>query len=302
MIKQQQHPKKAFILKKESEERSASTTNNNSSSSSIKRRRVSFEQPHMPMSLAAPAKMIKKEDHAMTFCIAGDINHNDDTEVRAHLERIPKLLLEDLQGHDASVVTKGLTRLANLFMISLQFRQEAYESGAAGILLVVMKTWRFHSDIQQEACRCWQNLALQYPEAVRSFARVGALEAVLTALQQFPNILQVQKNGFAAINNCLAVHEEPNIVAPLARHFVNNLRGLELVTRTMEDCPDEAKLQKRCCGILFSLCALYPDCKASIRKLGAIALVGKAVKTHAEDHAVHVVAKFFLTAMCKTST
>jgi hypothetical protein len=251
-----------------------------------KRRRVSFEAD--PSLVVETAVKTQKE----VCCPAMDL-----VSVKARLlERVPTLVLRGTQSNDARIVAKSLTQLANVFLASPELRREAYETGAPGIFVIVMKKWLSNDSIQREACRCLQNIVLQFPEAVKSFAKVGAVESVMSALYNFPNSLDIQKNALGALNNFFAIKQEKKLMATTAMRFVRELGGVELLVRAMKDFPEDCKIQKRCCGILYSQCMLC-DCKATIRELGVVGTVAAAIQMHRGDSGVQIVASAFLNAM-----
>jgi hypothetical protein len=214
------------------------------------------------------------------------------------LELIPCLIMRDLWKEDAVEVEEALDQLADLCSIVGGSEEEAkknseqfFDSGAHSVLLKTLERFPDNMGIQKQGCRAIADATYGSGHSRQSAGSIGMVEAMVKALNAFPQSHNLQANVIGAINNLLITCREN------AERFVN-AKGIEAVVATMTNFPADAYLQLWCCTIL-DLCAELLKNQDQLIELDAVTVVGRALKTHTDDEEVKTVARKALTALAK---
>ena len=206
----------------------------------------------------------------------------------SNLDPISKILFVDLWQDDRAEVRKALKQLANLCFYDENYvlhRQTIFMVGGFSLLVSVMRQWSDCSDIQAEACRAFLNICLDCGSFICEAAcGVGALEAILAAMQRFDNDAYLQRVG------CGALHALTKSCAKTARRLVRELRGAFKLVRSMRSFPQSRRLQ------MWAYCALadwaqWEDLRQSLLDTGALSVIDQTIalfkdKDNLEDVAI----------------
>jgi hypothetical protein len=238
--------------------------------------------------------------------------------IEPELDEIPKLVLVDLHKNDSSAVKQALKRMDKLLPIEddeedsdeLQDRrQDLIRTGAVAMVVLTMQKWRGNKKIQEHACRFlghFQYYCRSYEDGgyyylEDTLAKAGGIEAVLTAIQAFPNSLKVCRAGCWTLShwNWLVPLQDdlvPGLWMTISRRFIEEWNGLQIIKTTMKAFPQDGDLQAWCCGI-FDRLAHQKDFRKALIDAGLISSVGAALETHSEHQWVKVYGGEFMTVM-----
>jgi hypothetical protein len=161
---------------------------------------------------------------------------------------------------------------------------EAYETGGLTTAVAIMKKWLPEEAVQLEGCRMIANMMAEGDEAINYigiFSKIGGPEAILSAFRTYPESLELQCAGMAAFSNVLSYPENGD-AKKVARRFVNDLGGIQLVVRTMRSHSTDPKVQKTACLLRSNLCSVSEEFNPALRQSGAISAVGNAIDCHRE--------------------
>jgi len=239
-------------------------------------------------------KIEKKAEHDVNFSTSS----MDMDPAVAHLSIIPKLLFEGMVNEKAATVESAVEYLADMFRLSSDKRIESYQAGGHTVLVVTMTKWVANESIQTSSCRCIQNMTCTNAHAKESFAIVGGLEAVVTAMRSFPTSQRVQRSGCGAVMNLLSGHEDEgsHILTNMATRFVNDYDGIALVVKAMQEFPEEVKIQLWGNG-LFQNLATHPEFRLPLMKSGAITATGGSLELYSDHELIRQYASKFLKVM-----
>jgi hypothetical protein len=193
-----------------------------------------------------------------------------------------KLLL-DLRSDDLTVVTETIKKLPKLF-ISNQNSDAAHAAGAMTIIVSAMRKWQDVRGIQEDGLACMANL-MQYNWYIKSaFWKSSGLQAVLTAMKQFPNSKVIQFFGVYTLYSFFDCLEEEFTmtlnITYIAHYFVNKLHGVPFLLRAMKMITKRANFQGWCCSVLLVLYESDTTLKHFFRTCGALPAVRAALKQH----------------------
>lgn len=190
----------------------------------------------------------------------------DDSFIEPDHERlgwIQKVLMVELWSSDEDGVFDALSDLADID--DIDDRQEVHDGGGAFTVVATMNKWFTSREIVIVGMRAIANLGAN--TTFRDTAvNVGAMEAVLLAMENFPDCKYVQRNASAAI--CRLCLESKFHAA----HFVGELGGLEMLTHAMKRFPDSVRMQKWAILTLYDFCSVQQLRKPIVQCGGVKAL------------------------------
>lgn len=215
--------------------------------------------------------------------------------IAPELTPVVHMLLEEVLSDNDKVVEDAVDRLARRCRKSEEIRDEAYRAGGHAIIIMTMRKWRENEIIQAGGCRCITNMTCQFPDAKKSFSKIGGIESVIVAMQEYPDSLQVQGYGCGALMNIICGHgaETADVALTMADRFVNGLDGIAVVVRAMRSFPEDTKIQLGGCG-LFQNLAQNKAYIYSMMQEGAVAAVGASLSAHPNDQNIKKAAGSFM--------
>lgn len=223
--------------------------------------------------------------------------------VEPALEELPKLVFVDLQKDDEDAVKEALARLDTILYAAAagddgdeQLENELLLASAVPLILLTMHKWKMNEHIQLTVCNCLVNVFALDKEARVVMAQLGGLEAVVAALNSFPDSIDINRFACAALLNfCpqLGEDEPPANILEAARRFVQELNGLEIVATAMKKFPDDVDFQGWCVGLLGNF-AVREEFHGALLKEGAVAAVAVALQRHLWDGYINQHANEFM--------
>ena len=168
---------------------------------------------------------------------------------------IEKILQVDLWRDDSNTVQSALFQLA---CIMCSNSNEAFEEnratvhrlGGAAILPGVLRKWYGFPVIQALGCRAINNASSDNAAFKKSMKDSGGLDAIIWALQSYPDNLQVQYGCGALRNAIYGVKENAEYVVKTLNQGLN---GVDCIIAAMKKFPHDAQLQRYACGALYVL-------------------------------------------------
>jgi hypothetical protein len=197
----------------------------------------------------------------------------------AYLDKIPKLLIHDMQSHESGAVDAAVRRLLKLCN-EPDNRTLALQSGAPTILVAVMRRWHTNEKVLARCCGCIQNMLIGNPAVQKAFFVVGGVETVVMAMKSFPLSPLVQSYAIGALRNLFFFKNDT--IQPYAKRFVQDREGLLLVVRVMKQFPKQEFLQEHGCGLVNNL-VQFEELKPMIMRSGALTAIGIALEYHSEN-------------------
>ena len=202
------------------------------------------------------------------------------------LSPIQKILGVDLLADDSNTVQSALAQLANLCWSNTEDfsenRATVHRLGGATIVTGIMRKWYGFPVIQAEGCRALQNASVKSAAlSKKSVKDSGGLDAIIWAMESYPDNLQVQTNGCGALRNVvLGVKEN-------AEHVVNTLNGVDWIIAAMNKFPHDAKLQKYACVALDNLTE-WDEFKDPVKQAGGRRALFDAIENHKDESKEYV--------------
>jgi hypothetical protein len=207
------------------------------------------------------------------------------------LEPLSMLLMVDLQQPDPSSVVVALKQVHKLVSdagtkkenrVQENYRKEAMGIGAPAILLLTLRKWIHEEKIQLWALACLNWITHGQLQTSIAAAKMGGVEAVVTAVKLFPDHTSIRVNGFRVLRHMIAsgfVH---------LAYFVKELQGVHLVQETMRKFSENADLQCSCCSIFLTIIRImkqqhHKDYGGHFVRAGIAVDVATALRNHAED-------------------
>lgn len=218
------------------------------------------------------------------------------------LEGIAKLLV---QMQDPDLVEDSLSKLLKCFDHGNESEKRknrllASELGATTMLVCIMRKCQLRQDVQLLCCKNLVVLTFEAKAARISFIEMGGVEAILSAMNIFPQSSELCDSGFCVFTNCFSGNDdEADAVSrdKVMKRFVEELGGLELIEKTMKEYPQCVKLQFSCCGLLCNLSTNSKFHKPMV-KAGLVGRVGATLQLHFNDDKVKDAAKAFNKQVC----
>jgi hypothetical protein len=213
------------------------------------------------------------------------------TTVEPKLDEIQELIMVELQKDDDDAVVRALCRMMSLTECENEgdfgWRdqvEEFFVSGAFPVILLTMRKWSMDKVVQDCCCGLLARLMGVSEEYDCMVVKLGGVEAVLTALQAFPESSRVAVSVFTMIRNlfaCLDLERVPYPVLSASRRFVKELNGLEMVKDAMTIFAGDVEIQARCCELLLSL-AHQKEFHKALLKSGTVTAVCSSLERHLE--------------------
>jgi hypothetical protein len=208
---------------------------------------------------------------------------------------IQRVLLEDMQSNNATIVRNAMCFLVNLSLQSQEHRNKIYSMGGHAIVLTVMKKWPHHETIQICGCSFFMALTYECPKATLGVARVGGIGAMASAAKNFPQSLQVQQSAIGAVSNFSSHIRSEDEIRSAARRLVHEFGGIELIVSTMTRFPNNAEVQLWSIGALHGLCG-DSTCEVSITRNAQVAMaVHQAIRRHPDDTKIQTRGSLFFS-------
>jgi len=140
-----------------------------------------------------------------------------------------------------------------------------------------MSKWIHVPKIQAEACKVLQSGSIYQqsrspPLALASNS--GVLEAILLAMESYPDHLFVQQYGCGALMNLFCCRENAN-------RAVKVLDGIYVIVVAMKYFPTSSLLQAYACSALYNL-AQWEEYKEPIVSAGGLIVIATAVTLHSD--------------------
>jgi hypothetical protein len=193
---------------------------------------------------------------------------------------IPHLLTVDLWSSDPTTVITAFEELGHLChpdgVDAEKNRKLVHNTGGHLAYAVIMKKWNYHGDIQFRGI-CAFGVASMDEEFCTAAVQVGALEAIVVAMKNFPDDEFIQLSGCGALV-VLAARKERN-----AEHLVLELKAHKAVIAAIKAYPHNYNLQGIACELLLSL-AEHNHLKPAIVKAGGLRTLGFVVESNTKIH------------------
>jgi hypothetical protein len=189
---------------------------------------------------------------------------------------IPHLLTVDLWSTDPTTVITAFEELGFLChpdgVDTVQNRRLVHATGGHLAYAVIMKKWNYHGDIQFRGI-CAFGVASMEDKFCEAAVQVGALEAIVVAMKNFPDDEYIQLSGCGALVVLSAKKERH------AQHLVVDLHAHKVVIAAIKAYPSNNSLQGIACELLLSL-AEHSHLKGPIVKAGGLRTLGYVVETN----------------------
>lgn len=194
---------------------------------------------------------------------------------------IPHLITVDLWSTDPTTVITAFEELGHLChpdgVDAIQNRRLVHSTGGHLAYAVIMKKWNYHGDIQFRGI-CAFGVASMEDKFCTAAVQVGALEAIVVAMKNFPDDEYIQLSGCGALV-VLSAKKQTN-----AEHLVLDLSAHKAVIATIKAYPNNYNLQGIACELLLSL-AEHPHLKGPIVKAGGLRTLGYVVEANTRIYA-----------------
>jgi hypothetical protein len=193
---------------------------------------------------------------------------------------IPHLLTVDLWSSDPTTVINAFEELGHLChpdgKDTVVNRKLVHDTGGHLAYSVIMKKWNFHGDIQFRGI-CAFGVASMNEDFCNAAVQVGALEAIIVAMKNFPDDEYIQLSGCGALV-VLSARKQRN-----AEHLVLELGAPKVIITAIKAYPHNYNLQGIACELLLSL-AEHRHLKGAIVKAGGLRTLGVVVETNTKLH------------------
>ncbi|CAB9527388.1 chromosome 9 open reading frame 96 [Seminavis robusta] len=214
-------------------------------------------------------------------------------EIKKEEDEIPDLLFVELQKENVEDVVSALKRMRELFLSSntnaVKNWKAAAPLGPISLVVLAMRKWPDHQDIQNYSCRSLANmLSVSWKHGLGKFAMVksGGIEAVVRSLKTFSESLELQFVGCCTLMNAFKLHpNDPRSVAEGMIRFVENLDGIDIIVGMMKRFPDHVGLLSACCTLLIGLTVIKNN-HGTMIKNGAVEAVACVQKNHCDNESL----------------
>ena len=122
------------------------------------------------------------------------------------------------------------------------------------------------------------------------------LEALINAIHQFPDCIEVVGNALPAIDNIFSDECEPSKL--MLRRFVSEMNGLDLVDKAMTQFSEATWVQAASCCLLHTI-ALEDELHGILIQERMVTAVSTALEDHTGDDEVKKYASLFLRTMAR---
>lgn len=254
----------------------------------------------VPASIVVHSSPVKRETETASQDGTNSTVSEGSEEFLMELDEIPQLLMGEMQSEQADDVVKGLKALAELLLPGSKHcaihLQEAASCGAPSVLVLVMKKWKAHEEIQTASCCCIYYLSYEF-SSCNAVVRARGLETIATTMKAFPTSKGVQFAGSGAIMKTVTIigKETDSLVARNAtRRFVRDSDGISVILRAMMQFRSYRGFQAICCEAL-DLLATDNECCQAMMKPNVISVVAGTLETHGEDESCRLHATSFMS-------
>jgi len=170
---------------------------------------------------------------------------------KSKLSLIQRLLRVELLKDDPNAVCLGLDQLATLCSHSegdpnKENRAAVFRSSGAARIALAMEKWYAFPTIQYKGCQALETAACQDSDHKRFAKDNGAIDAVLWAMESYPNDVAVQVCGCGALSVYPYIQEN-------AKYICQESNGAVLIVAAMNRFKENADLQKRASRALASM-------------------------------------------------
>jgi hypothetical protein len=201
------------------------------------------------------------------------------------LDALPKLLLIDVWSHDRNRVLEALENIGAMCrssdddpireQVAEKNRKIVIEVGGHLALVSIMRKWSDNREIQGEACFVLGAAGMDTGFSM-SAVGVGALEAVLMAMTNFPDSEVVQLYGCGALL-VISVDNKKT-----ATYLVTELNALSTIIAAMQRFPDSTDIEDLACQIFLAL-SEWDELKVTVVKSGGIRALGAVIERYFTD-------------------
>lgn len=203
------------------------------------------------------------------------------------IEYLPVLLLEEMQKNTSKDVAEAMKVLKGSLSDANEdneaYAKEAFLLGAPSIVILIMKRWAHKLSVQRYGCDCIKMLLCHKRTPL---IKAKGMEVVLATMEKFPESSELQQRGSAALSNFFASFgSRPEDEKERLTPFITDLGGLVVLVKAMEKFPDNAKLQRYCCGIMSNF-APMTEFHMAMKVTGGMSAVAKAHENHPDDESI----------------
>lgn len=172
----------------------------------------------------------------------------DENQEDAVTRSMKQLVLEDLQSDDVKVIEKVLEQLRKAMRSGNEGIQEFFFLGGQSSVIAVMRKHQNCHAILMECFNVVTDATCMSEDLQNAFRKVGGIEAVLAAMEKFPNDRNIQFSGLLSLAN-LCCHNEAN-----AKTLVTDLNGVSAILKSMHIFSNDEDVASAGCLALRNLC------------------------------------------------
>lgn len=206
--------------------------------------------------------MSRKTDSCASFVVTQS-NIHDNNHWKESMSTVEGII-EIMKGHqeDAQIQLNCCGALAN-FCFNVNGPSKIVELGGIELIIMSMKSFLDHAEIQRWACAALSSLGISIPVVVHRIAALSGIELVVSALTKHFNVVDVQRMGCMALWT-LVEHDTCSFVSDV-------IVVAKLVVEAMIKFVDNADVQGYGCGALQALTAMCNNGEAvKLTKLGVV--------------------------------
>lgn len=203
----------------------------------------------------------------------------------------PKLLFQDLQSNNSTVVLNATMELDSLLGgCPEKLQNEFLPLGGHAVLITTMQKWTHHGVIQSHLCRCIAGMIATYNKTksaagldlVSSLLLMGALDQITVgALLKYPTFPSIQLDAMHAVSHLCG-----GTSSDAAKRFVRELDGVSLVTKAMRVYAGIEDVQEQGCRLLNTLCRAGEHEEAVAIKNTALTVVAASVQSYPDNPSI----------------
>ncbi|CAB9507579.1 ARM [Seminavis robusta] len=227
--------------------------------------------------------------------------------VAPKLDEIPQLLFVELQKGKPEDVVEALNRIHDLYYLGdkddindpgMKNWENTRRLGPIGIVVMIMRRWSPNHDIQNMSCSALCNLLYDRSTAKMALVQCGGVEAVTSAMKNFPQSEDLQTNACNTLRNTfINLTTNPKVVKDCACCFVEELEGVDLLVKTMKEFPDNTSILEDCCMVFNNLAACFKQHQDIFIDAGVVEAVAAVQKKHSNNKDLKEGTKQFMSVM-----
>jgi len=231
------------------------------------------------------------EDSAVAEEMEADSIEVDNVVTFDDLSDLEKTLFLKLNDANQKAVEQATQELCNLTDGNEEICERLYRFGGYGILLATMTKFPYNAIVQGNCVIVFANVVSEIKRCRDALAATSILYIVTQAMQRFPSHLLVQQMSLKFLWTFLDADGTK-------RTFVEELKGIELVTAAMACFIDDASVQKQGCQVLLKL-SFSKGSTEHLKASSAVICVAAALRHYPEE--CEEPADAFMTSMFKVS-